>query len=111
MVEILKPILLARTNDRWIADFHRVGVPCGPINDIEQVFNNPQVRERGLALELEHATVGTIASVACPIRYSKTPLTYDTPPPTLGQHVDEVLIGLLGLTPEKVQRYRDEGVL
>jgi len=49
--------------------------------------------------------------VACPIRYSKTPLTYDTPPPTLGQHVDEVLIGLLGLTPEKVQRYRDEGVL
>ena len=107
----LGPVMGRRTTEQWIADLHKIGVPCGPINDIEQVFNDPQVRERGLALELEHATVGKIASVACPIRYSKTPLTYETPPPALGQHVEQVLVELLGLNPEQIQRYRDEGVV
>ena len=107
----LEPVMRQRTTTRWIGDLQAAGVPCGPINDIEQVFNDPQVRERGLALELEHATVGKIASVACPIRYSKTPLTYETPPPALGQHVEQVLSELLGLEPEEIQRYRDDGVV
>ena len=111
LADLLKPMMLQRTTEQWIADLHEAGVPCGPINDIKQVFNDPHVRERGLALELEHATVGKIPSVACPIRYSKTPLTYETPPPALGQHVDEVLTNLLGLTPEEVQSYRDDGVV
>ena len=108
---VLEPVMRQRTTTRWIKDLQAAGVPCGPINDIEQVFNDPQVRERGLALELEHATVGKIASVACPIRYSKTPLTYETPPPALGQHVEQVLTELLGLEPEEIQRYRDDGVV
>lgn len=111
MTAVLEPVMRQKTTERWIDDLQAAGVPCGPINDIEQVFNDPQVRERGLVLELEHATVGKVASVACPIRYSKTPLTYETPPPALGQHVEQVLTELLGLGPEEIQRYRDDGVV
>ena len=111
MTEVLKPVMREKSTEGWIAELQAVAVPCGPINDIEQVFDDPQVRERGLALELTHATVGKVASVACPIRYSKTPLTYETPPPALGQHVEQVLTELLGLQHEDIQRYRDEGVV
>ena len=111
VTEVLQRVMCQRTTERWIKDLEGVGVPCGPINDIEQIFNDPQVRERGLRLELEHATLGKIPSVACPIRYSKTPLTYETPPPVLGQHVEQVLSELLGLTPDEIQRYRDDGVV
>jgi crotonobetainyl-CoA:carnitine CoA-transferase CaiB-like acyl-CoA transferase len=80
----------------WLAQLNEVGVPCGPICTIDQVFDNPQIQARDMQLELDHVTLGKVASVANPIKYSATPIQYTQAPPTLGQHTDEVLKDWLG---------------
>ena len=106
----LSPILALRTRDSWISSLQAVGVPCGPINDIKQVFDDEQVKARGLAVEIEHPRFGSVPTLACPIKYSRTPLSHDTPPPMLGEHVDEVLTEL-GLSVERLRELREEGVI
>ena len=69
-------------------------MPVGPINDLAQVFAHPQVKSRGLQLELPHPLAGSVPSVANPIRMSATPPRYETAPPLLGQHTHEVLESL-----------------
>jgi crotonobetainyl-CoA:carnitine CoA-transferase CaiB-like acyl-CoA transferase len=86
-----------QTTDWWLAKLNEVGVPCGPICTIDQVFDNPQIQARNMQLELNHATLGKVASVANPIKYSATPIQYPQAPPTLGQHTDEVLHDWLGI--------------
>ncbi|WP_148710852.1 CaiB/BaiF CoA transferase family protein [Pseudomonas aeruginosa] len=84
---------------------------CGPINDLAQVFADPQVQARGLRVELPHPLAGTVPQVASPIRLSETPVEYRNPPPTLGQHTDEVLETLLGLDAAALERLRDGKVI
>lgn len=76
---------LTRDRDDWLAAFERLGIPAGPINTIDQVFEDPQLKARGLRLDLPHATAGSVPGVANPIRLSATPLTPRHAPPTLGQ--------------------------
>src|SRR5207244_6968500 len=92
--ELLLPLLrqatvLRRTRD-WIALLEPVGVPCGPVNDIAQVFDDPQVNARGLRIELPHPAAGCVPQVANPIRPSEPPVQYRAAPPLLGQHTPEV---------------------
>jgi crotonobetainyl-CoA:carnitine CoA-transferase CaiB-like acyl-CoA transferase len=93
--EILVPLIEAQTRrrptGRWIADLEAAGVPCGPINDLEAVFADEQVRHRGLRLDLPHAAAGTVPSVACPIRFLHANLNLRSGPPALGEHTREVL--------------------
>jgi len=71
------------------------GVPCGPVNTVDQVFEEPQALYRGLVVEQSREDLSQpVRTVASPIRLSKTPVGYDAPPPRLGQHTDEVLGGL-----------------
>ncbi len=96
--EALVPMIEARTRLRparqWIADLEAVGVPCGPINDLEAVFADEQVRHRGLRLDLPHTIAGTVPSVACPIRFLEASLSQGSGPPALGEHTNEVLSSL-----------------
>lgn len=98
--EVLVPLLEARTRLRstraWIADMERAGVPCGPINDLGDVFADEQVRHRGLRLDLPHSLAGTVPSVACPIRFADARLNQGSGPPALGEHTREVLNQLAG---------------
>jgi len=96
LVPLVVAIMLQQTTDWWLAKLNEVGVPCGPICTIDQVFDNPQIQARDMQLELDHATLGKVASVANPIKYSATPIQYTHAPPTLGQHTDEVLRDWLG---------------
>jgi crotonobetainyl-CoA:carnitine CoA-transferase CaiB-like acyl-CoA transferase len=93
--EALVPLIEAQTRRRptghWIADLQAAGVPCGPINDLEAVFADEQVRYRGLRLDLPHAVAGTVPSVACPIRFLHANLNLRNGPPSLGEHTREVL--------------------
>ena len=89
-------IMQQQTTVWWLAQLNEVGVPCGPICTIDQVFDNPQIQARDMQLELDHVTLGKVASVANPIKYSATPIQYTQAPPTLGQHTDEVLKDWLG---------------
>jgi formyl-CoA transferase len=86
-------------------------VPNGPINNLAQVFEEPQVVARGVKIELEHATAGKVPLVASPMRFSATPVEHELPPPTLGQHTDEVLREVLGLDEAAVRRLHTEKIV
>ncbi len=86
------------------------GVPWGPINDLEQLFADPQVKARGLRVELDHPLAGMVPTVRNPIRYSKTAIEHRAPPPLLGEHTDAVLSEILGLENDEIERLRADGV-
>ncbi len=95
----------------WITAMEAVNVPCGPINNLEQVFDDPQVRHRGMKLSLPHGAGVDAPGVANPIRYSATPIAYRNAAPMLGEHTDEVLAAVAGLSPERIAALRAKGVV
>jgi crotonobetainyl-CoA:carnitine CoA-transferase CaiB-like acyl-CoA transferase len=111
LVTVLSGILAERTSAQWIAALEPVAVPCGPINDLAQVFEDPQVRARGMRTEAPHPLAGTVPMVASPIRLSETPVRKPAAPPLLGQHTQEVLEGLLGMTGAELRSLREKGVV
>ncbi|MCP4188245.1 MAG: CoA transferase [Gammaproteobacteria bacterium] len=104
-------IMLTKTTTNWLDELNKRGIPCGPINSIDQVFADPQVQHRGMQQMLQHPTAGTVASVANPIKLSATPIEYDRSPPLLGQHTRLVLKSLLDLDDEEIDRLQDEDVV
>jgi formyl-CoA transferase len=107
----LNEVFLKRPTKEWIARLEAAGVPCGPINDLAQVFSEPQALARGLRMELPHPSAGKVSLVRSPMRFSETPVEHGVPPPTLGQHTDEVLRGLLGKSEAEIQRLRAEAII
>jgi glutaryl-CoA transferase len=106
-------ILARQTSAYWIRELERVGVPCGPINNLAEVFADPQVRARGMTVELPHPAAGGRPArlIANPIKFSETPVSYDRAPPTLGQHTDEILQELLDLSAAELATLRAGGVI
>jgi len=111
LTRLLSEIFMDRPTKEWITALEAAGVPCGPINDLEQVFSEPQAVSRGLKMELPHPSVGSVALVRSPMRFSETPVKHDVPPPTLGQHTEEVLRELLEKNPSEIARLRSEGIV
>jgi len=111
LTRLIQDIFGRKTTAEWLALLESAGVPNGPINNIAQVFEEPQVRARGVKIELQHAAAGTLPLVASPMRFSGTALEYRLPPPVLGEHTDEVLRGLLGKSDAEIARLRAEGIL
>ncbi len=111
ITRLIQEIFARKTTAEWLALLEAAGVPNGPINNIAQVFEEPQVKARGVRIELEHAAAGKLPLVASPMRFSGTPLEYRLPPPLLGEHTDEVLKELLGKSAEEIARLRAAGVL
>jgi crotonobetainyl-CoA:carnitine CoA-transferase CaiB-like acyl-CoA transferase len=103
--------LQAAGRDEWVARFAEAGLPAGPINDIGQVFDDPQVRHREMAVEVEHPTAGRVRLPGIPVKFAGTPARVQGPPPTLGQHTDEVLRDVLGLSPAAIAELRASGAL
>ena len=111
LVPLIRQLTVFKTTAEWVAQLEAVGVPCGPINDLAQVFADPQVRARGLAMQLPHALAGLVPQVASPIRLSVTPVEYRNAPPLLGEHTQQVLEQVLGLRSGAVEALRRSGVL
>jgi len=111
LTRLLSEIFLRRTTREWIAGLEAAGVPCGPINDLKQVFAEPQAVARGLKMELAHPTAGKVSLVRSPMRFSATAVEHGVPPPTLGQHTDEVLRDLLQKSTSDIARLRAEGIV
>lgn len=107
----LAPAIRKKTTAEWVALLEPLGVPCGPINRLDEVFANPQIQHRGLKVDVPHPLSGSVPLVASPIRYSRTPLAYDTPPPLLGQHTEEILRNLLGKDAPAIAALRDCGAI
>jgi formyl-CoA transferase len=100
-----------RSSGEWLEILKAAQVPCGPINDIAQAFAEPQVRHRGLRLDLPHALGVLAPGVRNPVRFSRNALEYQLAPPTLGQHTEEVLAQRLGLTAAELAQLRGCGAL
>jgi len=111
LVPMLEDMMRSKPRADWLAGLEAVGVPCGPINDLEQLFDDPHVQSRERRIELPHPLAGTVPQVANPIRYSDADLTYTHAAPTLGQHTDEILAGLLGMADEEIASLHDHGII
>jgi glutaryl-CoA transferase len=111
LTRLLAQVFAQRATREWVAVLETAGVPNGPINDVAQVFEEPQVKARGVKIELEHPVAGRLPLVASPMRFSATPVEHRLAPPVLGQHTDEVLRGLLQLSDADIARLRADGVV
>ncbi len=90
LIPLLRQTTVLRTTAEWVGALEQADVPCGPVNRLDQVFADPQVQARGIHVDLPHP-LGTVATVASPVRLSATPVQYRMAPPLLGQHTDDVL--------------------
>ncbi len=111
LVPLLEDLVRTRPSSWWLAALEEAGVPCGPINDLAAVFDDAQVRHRGLRTTLPHPRAGSVDLVANPIRYDGVPAMSATPPPTLGEHSEAVLAEVLNLPAEEIARLRGAGVV
>ena len=110
LIPLLEPLVKQRTRDEWVNALEAASISCGPINNIDQVFENPQVKARGIKVDIPHPLAGTVPQVASPMRFSETPIAYHAAPPTLGQHNDYVLRELLGMSSGDIERLNKKAV-
>lgn len=102
LVPQLAEMVKQKTKQEWIDLLESAGVPCGPINNLEEVFDNPQVIAREMRLDLPHPTADKVRLVASPMKLSVTPTQYQAPPPLLGQHNQQILRDVLHYDDEKI---------
>ena len=108
---ILAEIMSRHTTDAWVEALEAIGVPCGPVNTVDKVANDPQVLARDMIAEVEHDITGTVQIPGIPIKLSETPGQIDAPAPNLGEHTSEVLTDLLGLEAEEVNQLKQDGIV
>ncbi|SAI70517.1 acyl-CoA transferase [Bordetella ansorpii] len=103
LVPLLAERMATGERDRWLAELEAAGVPAGPINTLDQVYQDPQVLARNMRLELPHPTAGKVPMAASPLKFSGSPVQYRHAPPMLGQHTRQVLQERLGLSEDDIQ--------
>jgi crotonobetainyl-CoA:carnitine CoA-transferase CaiB-like acyl-CoA transferase len=111
ITRLIQEIFGRKTTAEWLALLESAGVPNGPINNLAQVFEEPQVKARGVKIELEHPAAGKLPLVGSPMRFSGTPLEYKLAPPLLGEHTDRVLNEMLGLSADQIAKLRGDGAI
>ena len=109
LVPLLQELFLTRSVAEWVADLHEVSVPCGPINDLADVFADPQLLHREMYVEMPHPTLGTIKQTGIPVKFSRTPGGLDRPPPLHGEHTGEIL-GELGYSDAEIRQLAEASV-
>jgi formyl-CoA transferase len=108
---ILEEAFGARDAGEWLDALRQAGLPCGPINTVPEVFDHPQAEARGMVLEAEHPTAGSLRFPGFPYKLSETPAALRQPPPQLGRHTEQVLADLLGYSTADVATLREQGVV
>ena len=111
MVPMIDALMRTRVQREWLEALERAGVPCGPINRLDQVFADPQLQARTMKLDLPHPLAGTVPQVRAPLRLSGTPMTYVLAPPLLGEHTANVLRERLGLDDAMLRDLAARGVI
>ena len=111
LIPLIAEVMRARSKREWIELLEAANVPCGPINNMKEVFEDPQVRHRGLRVDMPHPLGGAAPVVRSPVRLSETPVEYRLAPPMLGQHNEEVLKGLLGRSDADLQQLKAAGIV
>jgi formyl-CoA transferase len=108
LLPLIDELMAQRTCDEWMEVFVEAAIPCGPVNDMEHLFADPQVLHRAMIAEVPHPTIGSLRLTGTPIKYSETPATIRRHPPLLGEHTDEVLAEVLEYQPERIETLRQQ---
>lgn len=111
LIALLQEIFAVQEIAYWLREIAQAGIPCGPVQTLDQVFADPQVLARDMIWSTPHPTAGEAPLVGSPVKLSDTPVTLRLPPPLLGEHTDEVLNLLLGYSHEKIERLRADGII
>ena len=111
LIPLLEVMTRRKTKSEWIGLLEAANVPCGPINNFEEVFDNEQVKARGVQIQVPHPTAGSMKLVASPMRLSETPVEVRLAPPTLGQHTLEILQERLKLDSQTIVALQAKGVI
>jgi crotonobetainyl-CoA:carnitine CoA-transferase CaiB-like acyl-CoA transferase len=111
LVPLLAEVLRKRTVHEWVELLEPLGIPVGPINNLAQVFDHPQVKERGMRIDVPHPLSGTVPLVASPMKMSLTPPMPTTAPPMLGQHTREVLLEHLAIDESRYLELKAKGIV
>lgn len=111
LVPELARTMLTRTRAEWLERLESRGVPCGPINNYREVFEDAQVQHRKLRVDLQRPDGSMVSTIASPLRLQGTPPVYDRAPPTLGDATEDVLGSLLGLSSEEIARHRANSII
>jgi CoA:oxalate CoA-transferase len=113
--EVLEPILTlamkTRTTQEWVEELEQMGIPCGPVNKIDQVADDAQVKARDMIIEVQHPEAGVFKVVNTPFKFSRTPCRAEHAAPDLGEHTRDILSSLLGITEEKVDELRTSKII
>ena len=110
LVPLLADMIKLKTKEQWISLLEAAGVPCGPINNLDEVFQHPQIIARNMCITLPHPSAGEVRLVANPIKMSATPIQYETPPPLLGQHTEAILRHVLHYSSDEIAQLKALGV-
>ena len=113
LIELMIPIMAAKSSEHWLEGMERLKIGCGPINNIDAVFNDPQVTARDMLIQMPHPALNgePVSLVANPLRLSKSAVSYRHTPPMLGQHTDEGLEEMLGADAVERKSLREAGVI
>ena len=111
LVPMLEAVMKARSKPDWLAALEAAKVPCGAINNLSEVFVDPQIEARGMITHWQHPVKDDLRLVSSPIKLSATPVRTDLPPPLLGQHTDEVLRALLNYSEQKLSDLKNSQVI
>ncbi|HWR44716.1 CaiB/BaiF CoA-transferase family protein [Sporomusa sp.] len=108
---ILDTVFPAKSVDEWLATLEGEGIPCGPLNTVDKVIEDPQIKAREMIVETVHSVAGAVKMAGVPIKLSLTPGAVEKPAPLLGQHTQEILQDMLGLTSEQIAEMKSKKVL
>jgi crotonobetainyl-CoA:carnitine CoA-transferase CaiB-like acyl-CoA transferase len=111
LVPLIAAVMRTRAQGDWLVALEAVGVPCGPINRLDQVFADPQVRARGMRIDMPHPLSGTVPQVGSPLRFSATSVAYTQAPPLLGEHTAQVLAAHLDMSADALADLAARGIL
>ncbi|MGE4594767.1 MAG: CoA transferase, partial [Gammaproteobacteria bacterium] len=111
LIPLVAKYMKKHTTDWWVDKLKALGVPCGRVNTIEQVFNHEQIKHRNLVKEVPDSNGKLIKTIGSPINLSETPLQYHSASPNLSQHGVEILSGELGYSDRKIQQLIKSGVV
>jgi crotonobetainyl-CoA:carnitine CoA-transferase CaiB-like acyl-CoA transferase len=113
LIDLIARHTSKRPTKYWLEQLEQIGLPCAPVNTIDQVFANPQVSHRGMKISMSHAlaATGAVDLIGNPLKLSATPVAYQRPPPQLGEHTQEVLTELLNVNATDLQQLREQGVI
>jgi crotonobetainyl-CoA:carnitine CoA-transferase CaiB-like acyl-CoA transferase len=111
VTDTLTPVMQSRTTAEWVTALEALKIGCGPINKLSEVFADPHVQARNCVVQMPHGSGESVKVIANPVRLSATPADYRVPPPTLGEHSEDVLSGLLGLSDAEIAALREKGVV